>query len=84
MRSLLVANGTFFVVSDHPNRLPGLQFVLSTWNDANGERPSSSIPSQNEIRVISRKTITQLAGTSASLVAGTTWIYNEPYVCMRV
>lgn len=79
---MLVANGTFFIVSDDPSRLPGLQFVLSAWNNANGERPSSSIPSQNEIRVISRKTVGQLMGPSASLVAGTTWIYNEPYVCM--
>ena len=84
MRSLLVANGTFFVVSDHPNQLPGLQFVLSAWSDTNGERPSSSIPTQNEIRVIGRKSVAQLMGTSASLVAGTTWIYNEPYVCMRL
>jgi len=82
IRSLLVANGTFLIVSDHPNRLPELQFVLSAWNDANGELPSSSIPSQNEIRVISRKAVAQLMGTSASFVTGTTWIYNEPYVCM--
>jgi len=79
---MLVANGTFFVVSDHPNRLPGLQFVLSAWNDADSEHPSSSIPSQNEIRTISRKTVAQLMGTSASIVAGTTWMYNEPYACM--
>lgn len=79
---MLVANGTFFVVSDDPSRLPGLQFVLSAWNDADGKRPSSSIPSENEIRVINRKTVGQLMGASASLVAGTTWIYNEPYVCM--
>jgi hypothetical protein len=79
---MLFANGTFFVVSDHPSQLPGLQFVLSAWKDANKESPSSSIPSQDEIRVISRKTVTQLIGTSASIVAGTTWIYNEPYACM--
>src|SRR5258706_3028962 len=84
MRSLLVTNGTFFAVSDRPNRLPGLQFVLSAWKDPNGERPSSSIPSQNEIRVISRQTVDERMGTYASLVAGTTWIYNEPYVCMRI
>ena len=82
IRSLLVANGTFFVVADRLNRLPALQFMLSAWNDTSGKRPSSTSPSQEEIRVVSRKVAGQLIGTSASLVGGTTWIYNEPYVCM--
>ncbi|EIW72763.1 hypothetical protein TREMEDRAFT_41962 [Tremella mesenterica DSM 1558] len=77
---LYLYNGTWFIVTDNPSSIPLLRLMTSTgkevWNDE--ESILGREPTEKDMRIIFPSEAKKLWGQSASRVAGTTMLINDP------
>lgn len=73
-------NGTWFIVSNKPSKIPLLRLMTSTgaeiWNTE--ESIAGREPTDNDMKIIFPSEAKKLWGHSASRVSGTTWLVNDP------
>lgn len=73
-------NGTWFIVSDKPSKVPLLRLMTSTgaeiWNSE--DSIAGREPTDKDMKIIFPSEAKKLWGHSASRVSGTTWLVNDP------
>lgn len=78
--NLYLFNGTFYVVTDHPSKVPLLRMMTSTgneiWNDE--ESIKGREPTEKDMRIIFPSEAKRLWGDSASRMVGTSFLCNDP------
>ncbi|GFZ43519.1 hypothetical protein JCM24511_01239 [Saitozyma sp. JCM 24511] len=78
--SVYLFNGTWYIVVDNPSTIPLLRLMTSTgneiWNDE--ESIQGREPTDKDMRIIFSSEAKRLWGNSASVVAGTTFLINDP------
>ncbi|KIJ65844.1 hypothetical protein HYDPIDRAFT_27072 [Hydnomerulius pinastri MD-312] len=78
--NLFVLNGTVYIVTDEPDKVPSLETMTSTAVkiDNGAVAVASRLPTDREIRVVSTDEARVLFGAGADLIDGTTWLVNDP------
>ncbi|TFY65221.1 hypothetical protein EVJ58_g2103 [Rhodofomes roseus] len=66
--NVIMANGTFYLVTDDPSSLPALEYIASL--STNSERP----PRENEWEIVSTADAVGKLGTFGGRVYGTSWL----------
>ncbi|KAH9833308.1 uncharacterized protein C8Q71DRAFT_197365 [Rhodofomes roseus] len=66
--NVIMANGTFYLVTDDPSSLPALEYIASS--STNSERP----PRENEWEIVSTADAIGKLGTFGGRVFGTSWL----------
>lgn len=78
---LYILNGIVYIVSDDPDSIPDVSFILSKGIpiDPGREAELARLPTDEHIRVISAEKARQLFGTGATIIDGATLLVNDPY-----
>ncbi|KAF8588862.1 hypothetical protein K439DRAFT_1384034 [Ramaria rubella] len=78
--NLYIYNGTVFIVTDEPKKIPDRMLMTSTgYMILNGpEDVAMRTPSDNDMQIISPQRAAELFGSCASLMDGTSFVINDP------
>ncbi|VDB90957.1 unnamed protein product [Peniophora sp. CBMAI 1063] len=82
---LYLLNGTLYIITDQPEHLPDTKFIMSTGlHITNGEENAAALlPTEKELRIITRAEAKSIFGAGANRIEGVTWLANDPDQFLR-
>ncbi|KAI0746550.1 hypothetical protein C8Q80DRAFT_1175836 [Daedaleopsis nitida] len=77
---LYLLNGTLYIVSDNPDSVPELRYMISSaiFIGNQPEEVAAREPSDREMRVITTAEARQMFGMDADRIDGVSWLANDP------